>query len=343
MAASSEIGIGIVGFGFMGRTHLAAYESARTAGWRCRIAGVCDVPGRVCSTAKAGNLATGAESLERAALPEAVDFDALLADEDVQLVSVCTPTDTHVELALRALDAGKHVLVEKPVALSSADVQRLADAAERAGTFCLPAMCMRFWPGWSWLRERIDRGTFGAVDSAAFRRLGGRPGWSPEFYGDPARSGGALFDLHVHDADFVRHCFGDPAAVSSAGTHAHVTTLYRYPAGPSRVVAEGAWERAGGLPFLMYYRVAFEEATVEFDLTRTPHVLVARAGATEPVELEPLTAYEQQARHMLALIDGQIHAPRVTMSEAVAVMRLLEAERQSMQTSQPVGLGAHAG
>jgi predicted dehydrogenase len=118
-------------------------------------------------------------------------------------VSICTPTDSHIELAMTALAAGRHVLVEKPVALRSAEVARLAQAAAPAGRVCMPAMCMRFWPGWEWLKERIEAGEFGRVRSATFQRVGAPPDWSA-FYGDYARSGGPLHDLHIHDADFIR-------------------------------------------------------------------------------------------------------------------------------------------
>jgi len=125
----------------------------------------------------------------------------LLADEAVDLVSICTHTDTHVDLAIAALRAGKHVLVEKPVALRAADARRLVDVAAGANTLCMPAMCVRFWPEWAWLKQRIDDQAYGPVRSAVFQRLGGTPPWAQEFYGDVARSGGALVDLHVHDAD----------------------------------------------------------------------------------------------------------------------------------------------
>ena len=138
------------------------------------------------------------------------------------------------------------------------------DAAE-AETLCMPAMCVRFWPGWSWLRERVVDGSLGAVRSAVFRRLGTRPGWA-KFYADVERSGGALFDLHVHDTDFVQWCFGTPASLSSTGSLDHLTTLYRYPGGPPHVVVEGGWDHAPGFPFQMRYTVIFEHATADFDL-----------------------------------------------------------------------------
>jgi predicted dehydrogenase len=208
-------------------------------------------------------------------------------------------------------------------------VQRLAEVAARSQGLCMPAMCMRFWPGWDWLREHVRRGTFGAVRSAVFARLGTRPQWN-RFYADPGLSGGALFDLHVHDADFVRWCFGEPAEVRSTGTLDHVTTLYRYPGGPAHVVAEGGWDHTPGFAFRMRYVVAFEHATAEFDLAREPRLVLSRGGASEAIALPGHTGYDGEVRHLLAMIARGERSLAATVDEAVGLTRMLERERASL-------------
>jgi len=336
-----EIGVGIVGLGYMGRTHLESYRSAARAGFPNRVVALCDR-----ELAQVGGKAFQLGNMERrSANPFAglarvaihSDATALFADESIELVSLCTPTDTHVALALAALAAGKHVLVEKPVALRAQDVARLAAAAKRAKRLCMPAMCMRFWPGWSWLKERIDERAFGRVRSAVFRRLGSPPAWSRGFYGNAAKSGGALFDLHVHDADFVRHCFGAPAAVVSTGSLDHVTTLYRHPSGPEHVVAEGGWNHTSGFPFFMGFTVVFERATAEFALGRAPLLTLARNGEVSAVPLDEGTGYDGEIRHALAVVAGCARL-RATIDEAVGLVRMLEAERKSLASGRPVRL-----
>jgi predicted dehydrogenase len=333
--------VGIVGLGYMGRTHLAAYRAADGAGFPNRVVALCDS-----ELASVGGKAFQLGNLEeRGANPlagvasVAIHSEAaeLFADESIRLVSLCTPTDTHVPLALAALAAGKHLLVEKPVALRARDVSRLAAAARKARRLCMPAMCMRFWPGWSWLKEAIDTRRFGPVKSAVFRRLGSPPAWSRGFYGDPARSGGALFDLHVHDADFVRHCFGPPASVVSTGSLDHVTTLYRYRSGPGHVVAEGGWDHASGFPFFMGFTVVFERATAEFALGREHPLTLARDGHARALPLEEGTGYDGEIRHALAVVAGRAR-PRANIGEAVGLVRMLEAEAKSLATGRPVGL-----
>jgi predicted dehydrogenase len=331
----------VIGLGFMGRTHVAAYESARGAGYPCRLVAVCDhhAARRSGQIDVAGNIATRATGalFEPADVRGYAETEKLLADPDVRLVSICTPTDTHVQLAIAALQAGKHVLVEKPLALHSADAQRVVQAAAEASTLCMPAMCMRFWPGWPWLKDAIERGRFGPVRSAVFRRVGSPPTWSA-FYANVQRSGGALVDLHVHDVDFIHWCFGDPLAVLSSGDVNHITTLYRYERGPLlSVEAEGGW--IAGQQFRMHYRVGFEYATAEFEWGRQhPLLLTREGGQPEPIPLELLSAYDLEIRYMLDMIARGERDLRATVADAEAAARLLEAEHQSLLTDRPVRL-----
>lgn len=343
MTSRRALGVGIVGLGFMGRTHLAAYRAANAAGHANRLVAVCDSDAqrRQGIAAAAGNLKTGAD-VERMFDPTQVrayaNAEELFADREVELVSICTQTPTHVELALAALAAGKHVLLEKPVALTSADAERLTRAAAMSKGLCMPAMCIRFWPAWSWVKRAIDERRYGAVRSAVFRRLGTAPQWAPGFYGDPKQSGGALFDLHVHDADFVRFCFGEAQSVTSAGSLEHVTTLYRFANGPAHVVAEGGWDHTPGFAFKMAYTVVFERATADYEFGRANELLLAQNGKSEPVALEALNGYDGEVRHLLAAIESGSRELDATMNDALAHTKMLEAERKSIETRATVAL-----
>jgi predicted dehydrogenase len=329
-----SIGVGVIGLGFMGRTHLAAYALAGRAGYDNHVVAVADrdAARRLGEAATIGNLAKDFDGplFDRDATRSYDDPHDLLADPAVELVSICTHTDTHVDLAIAALEAGKHVLVEKPVALAAADVDRLRRVAARSSTLCMPAMCMRFWPAWAWLAARVADGSYGAVRSAAFRRLGTRPRWGEGFYADLERSGGALVDLHIHDADFVLHLFGKPASVTAAGDLEHLTALYRYPQGPRHVSAEGGWDHSPGFPFAMRYTVVFERATADFDIGRRPQLLLHRDGGTELVELEEIDGYDGEVRHLLDAIATGRRELAATLDDAYELTRLLEAERAAL-------------
>jgi predicted dehydrogenase len=331
LSPAREVRVGVIGLGFMGRVHLAAYDAARAEGWPCRVVSLCD--------RKVARLAAAAER-DGEAVETTTDPATFLARRDLDLVSICTRTDSHVDLAIAALEAGKHVLVEKPVGLTADAVAHLALAASHAGTRCVPAHCMRFWPGWDTLHEAVRSGIHGRVLSATFQRLSSPPAWSPEFYADPAASGGALVDLHVHDADFVRWCFGDPVEVWSTGSLDHVTTLYRFPrGGPEHVFAEGGWNHSPGFGFRMRFVVVFERATLDFEFSRDPRLVLHQEGRAEPVALEPHAGYDGEVRHVIDLITGQAEKPIVTIEDALGVACLLDAERESLATGAPVVVG----
>jgi predicted dehydrogenase len=325
-AAAQSLGIGIIGFGFMGRTHAVGYRAASAAGLPVALRAVTGPP--------------GVETPEGAL--RLADAAAILVREDIGAVSICTYTDSHVELGLAALAAGKHVLVEKPVALRSVEVARLARAARDSGLICMPAMCMRFWPGWPWLRERVAAGSFGAVRSAEFSRLSSRPGWGAGFYSSPERSGSALFDLHIHDVDFVRWCFGHPASITAAGSVEDVRASYGY-AGPERIEVRGAWLPDPATRFSMRYAVRFDQAEVRFDRADPAPLSVRRGGTREEVLLPAGSAYDAEVRHFVELVLGRETGPVATLEEAQAVTGILETEARCLAGSGSVAPPSHPG
>ncbi|MGE4602603.1 MAG: Gfo/Idh/MocA family oxidoreductase [Planctomycetota bacterium] len=336
----SEIGIGIIGFGFMGRTHLAAYLRASESGISCGVREVFSLDDP--SSASGGNVDTGASTgldLLASEIRFSKEVDTLLACDDIDLVSICTPTDTHVDLAIKALEAGKHVLLEKPVALSCSEVERLQQAHDGSGLLCMPAMCMRFWPGWSWLRATVQDGSLGAVTSASFQRIGASPTWSQDFYLDEQRSGGALTDLHVHDADFIVATFGMPAEVSTCGTRSQLVTQYRYPDGPATVMAEAAWYPDQGYPFQVRYHVGFEDSVADSDLSRQQAPLILyRGGEAQEISIPDINGYEAEVRHILQSVQRNESSIQPDLAEAVRVTRLLEAEARSLDEGRSISL-----
>jgi len=328
------IGVGVIGLGFMGGTHVQAYRAAHAAGFANRLVAVCDADPqrRAGHGGAAGNIATGSDErlFDPADVAATDDPAELLANPAVELVSICTPTDSHVELALRALEAKKHVLVEKPVAVSSRAIEELAAAARAASTLCMPAHCIRFWPAWRYAHDAIRAKTYGATRSAVFRRLASMPSWSADFYADPERSGGALFDLHIHDTDFIRATFGEPERVQSTGDPHHVTTLYHFPDGPPHVVAEGGWDHTPGWPFEMTFTIVCERATLDFRIGREPELLLIQDGEARPVELSATTGWDEEIRALLAAIRDGASAPPLTVDDALGTARLLEAERANL-------------
>ncbi len=335
------IGVGVIGLGFIGARHVRAFAAADAAGLANTLVAVCDAdPARRAGLETGeGNLgpsARGAPLFDARAVAGHERAEALIADPGVDLVCICTWTDSHVPLALAALEAGKHVLVEKPVALRPDEAARLAAAAAaRPAQVCMPALCMRFWPGWDWLAQAVRDGRHGAVRAATFRRLSPAPRWGRTFYDDEARSGGALFDLHVHDADFVRACFGGTRLAAATGSVRHVLAEYRCERVAGRVLAEGGWLDAPDAEFSMSYTVEFDELVAHWSFGSEPRLTLRRPGATEVVPLAPLTGYDGEVRALLGALHGRPPAPgapdpRAMIGEMVGLTELLCAEREAL-------------
>jgi 1,5-anhydro-D-fructose reductase (1,5-anhydro-D-mannitol-forming) len=328
---NEPVRVGIIGFGFMGRTHAGAYLNAARDGVPCSLVKVADrtLESLDATEPTVGNLDTGDDAVDLSGVALCADAQELIEDPGIDLLSICTHTDTHVDLAIRALGAGKHVLVEKPIAIEPADVQRLADAARASDMVCMPAMCMRFWPAWVKMHEMIDSQQFGLVRSAEFHRLGSRPTWAADFYADEARSGGALYDLHIHDTDFIVYCFGHPNAVTTSGDGLHLSTIYHYDKGPVHVLAQGAWDHQPSVGFRMRCTIVCEHATIDFDVSRDNQLIVHQGDDSETIDVGELSGYDGEVRSILRRISGS-EASATSMDDAAIVARVLDCERESM-------------
>jgi predicted dehydrogenase len=333
--------IGIVGLGFMGRMHYDTYAKIPEA----RVVAVCDSdPRRAAGDLSGGwgNIA-GAQTqrLPMDRIKGYTDVDQMLANPDVQVVDVCLPTPAHLEIVTKALAAGKHVLCEKPMALSADEGRKIADAANAAKGFFMPCMCMRFWAEWEWLRKTVESGKYGKVRSAVFRRLGVVPqGW----FRNGKLSGGAIVDLHVHDVDFIYSLFGNPATVYASGYTGptgeldHVVAQYRYdtvPGAGALVSAEGGWAQADGFGFRMQYVVNFEQATADFDIGRKPTLVVYKDGKTTTVETSGRDGYVGELTYFLECVRAGRKPAMVTGDDAVAGLKIVEAEKRSIASGMP--------
>lgn len=256
----------VLGLGFMGSTHLKALRGIPGA----TLAAVFSNDEKQLSgdlTGVQGNIGGPGEMMDFSNIGRYRDLDALLADRTVDAVDICLPTDFHEAVALAALRAGKHVLVEKPMALDGTAADRILAEAEKSGRLLMTAHVLRFLPQYVALREAIRGGRHGRVRFAEFRRRCAAPDWGG-WLNQPAKSGGGTFDLLIHDVDMCIHLFGVPEAVSatgyvdpSAGLDGIQAWLY-YADGPS-VLVSGGW-MGKGLPFSMEFAVAMDGGTMDF-------------------------------------------------------------------------------
>jgi predicted dehydrogenase len=337
---SRKVNVAVAGLGFMGVTHLRAYLALAAA----RVVAVCDLtrlpvggvlPGVAGNVKKTGDVDLGRDVKVFRKLEE------VLADPLVDVVDLCTPTPLHAGQAIAALRAGKHVLCEKPLARTAAEAREILKVAESSPGFLMPAFCMRFWPGWSWLKQIIAQGIYGKMLAARFSRLSERPAWSGQRAG--ADRGGALYDLHIHDTDYAQFLCGRPAAVFStgvtdaAGSIEHVVTQYIYGGGPV-ISAEASWLQAAG--FNMAFTIHCQRATLEFDFARSPNtVQITEPGRpARSLHCDQPDGYAAEIRYFVECVAGGRRPSIVTARDGVTALEICEAEEKSLRTGLVVKL-----
>jgi predicted dehydrogenase len=279
------------------------------------------------------------------------DVKELLADPKVELVDLCVPNDEHAALAIRALDAGKHVLVEKPIALNTADADAMVAAAKANGKLLMVAHVLPFFPEFAYAAEAVRSGRYGKLQAANLKRVIAKPDWS-QGIGDADRSGGPAIDLHIHDTHYVGLVCGVPRAVQSRGVVdgnavVHLSTQYLYDDPQLTVSAiSGALSQAGR-PFAHSYEFYLEKATIAFEFAvlggeghvATPVSLILPDGTVERPDLgsgDPIDAFASELAVAIAAVESGTPAPQLSGELARQALRLCHAEVESVKSGQAV-------
>jgi len=138
------------------------------------------------------------------------DYKEILKDDSIDAVSIATPTFTHTQIVCDALAAGKHVLCEKPPALTAAEVQQCVDAANKAGKVLMYGLVLHFAEYTKYLKEMVDNGLFGKIYAAEATRKSRCTGISGWFVDKKRSGGGMLMDAAIHEIDLVMYLMGYP-------------------------------------------------------------------------------------------------------------------------------------
>jgi predicted dehydrogenase len=299
--------IGIAGVGFMGMIHFLAakrLKNAAVTAIHTRDRKKLDGDWRSIR----GNFGPPGELMDLTALHRHARFEDLLADPDVDLVDICTPTSQHEAMTLAAVKAGKHVLVEKPIALEAAAADRMVAAAKSAGKLLMVGQVLPFFPEFAFLAAAVKSGLYGPFLGGQFKRVISRPDWSAAI-GDSAQTGGPAIDLHIHDTHFIRLICGMPRQVIATGrvegdAVAHINALYLFgPGGPTVACASGALAQKGR-EFVHGFEVYFEKATLVFESGAKPLSLLPTDGGSQQPPLgdgDPVAAF---AAELQAVVDG---------------------------------------
>jgi predicted dehydrogenase len=317
------IRVGVIGLGFMGGVHLRNWQALDGAA----VVAACD-PKPVAGTAKQGNIDAGAEVLDFGGVELYTAVADMLGAQELDAVSIALPSHLHKAVSIQCLEAGLHVLCEKPMALNLEDCDAMIAAAKRTGKRLMIAHCIRFWPAYAWVKSAVESGKYGKVTAADFSRLTYAPAWDGgSWLSDTAKSGGIALDLHVHDLDFIQYLFGAPKGIRSlfAGAR-HVQTWVDY--GDERAVsATASWLMPESFGFKMAFRVVFERAAVVYDGAEL--AVYPSKGEAFVAKLEAGDGYKGEIEYFASLISGKNNGEAITPEQARESVRMaLEAAKQ---------------
>ncbi len=345
------VGIGLVGIGFMGMTHYLAAKRitggqvvALCSGNKSRLAGDW--------TGIQGNFGPRGTQMDLSSHSRYESYEEFLADPKIDLVDLCVPNDAHASLAIRAFEAGKHVLVEKPIALTLAEADRMLSAAQANGRFLMVAHVLQFFPEFAYLLEAVHSGRFGKLRAAHFTRVISKPDWSSAI-ADSDKSGGPAIDLHIHDTHFVTLLCGVPSAVHSCGTLRgevvdYLTTQYLFDAPDSPAISAVAGTPVmKSRPFAHGFEVYLEKATISLGIADVPQagpvsplVVYEDSGSFHP-ELgtgDPISAFSEELQAAVTSITTNREHRGLTGKLARAALAMSLMEVQSVREGRAIRL-----
>jgi myo-inositol 2-dehydrogenase/D-chiro-inositol 1-dehydrogenase len=319
--------VGIIGTGTMGDVHAAAWRAVGA-----QLAGC-----------NASNPAHSAAFAQRYGIRAFADYGELV--DNVDIVDVCTPTSLHNPMVVAAAEAGKHVICEKPIALTLEDAQAMIEACRHVRLFV--GMVLRFFPQYRAARDLVVTGQIGKPAVLRLKRVSYVPQRPREdWFFDDARSGGMVVDLMIHDFDYVRWLTGEVERVyalksqSSEGAAQYVQASLRLRSGAIALV-EGGWAYPPGV-----FRTAFDlsgtDGLIEWssDQPSPVHTFVPpkpddTASVGLPVSGLSEDPFAVEIRHAYECIQSGA-AFEVTAEDALEALRISLAVKESLETGKPV-------
>lgn len=337
----------IAGVGFMGWIHYLAYQRSKLA----QLHGFCSRnPAKRSGdwTSIKGNFGPPGDHISVEELTVYETLDEILADPEVDLVDICLPPSMHVDAACRALEAGKHVLCEKPLGLNTQDCDQILKTAEKSQRHVLVAQVLPYMGEFQYAYDAANSGRFGKPLRAFFKRVISPPDWIPNFY-DADEVGGPLIDLHVHDAHFVRLLFGMPkrvmcSAAKEQGLVKYCNALMEFEETGLTVGTASGVSDQSSRPFCHGFEIQFEKSVMQFELAALtdgvdvmPFKVLGQDGKTERPELadgDEITAFAAEIDDAAKSIASGIQEPRLAGNIARDAIHICQCLQESADSGQ---------
>jgi predicted dehydrogenase len=328
------VSVAILGAGFMGSAHAANYRA---------------LEGRVRVKAVASRtLERAARVAETVGAEATTDLDAAIRDPEVDAVDICLPTPLHRAAAERAFAAGKHVFLEKPIALSSEDADAIIRAAKQSGRLFMVGLVLRFWPEYAELQRLVAARQLGQPLAVNTHRLSPPADWN-DWMMDASQSGGVAVDLAIHDFDQLNWLLGEPRRVfARASRPGHVVASVEYDGAEG--VAEASMLMPKSYPFSSNIRVLCEGGVAEYGFSAGPAEDGGNIGASDaprglrlyPAGGEPTSVAVESAdpwgpeiAYFVECVDQGREPERGTGEQAKKALLVALAANRSVETGRP--------
>jgi myo-inositol 2-dehydrogenase / D-chiro-inositol 1-dehydrogenase len=323
--------VGIVGAGTMATIH--------TAGWKSTDAELVGIMSK--------NKTAALELSQKYTTKVFDTYEDLL--NQVDIIDICVPTDFHKNMVLQAANAGKHIICEKPIALSVEDGKDMIEACNKANIRLFIAMVVRFFPQYRAAQQAVASGQVGNIGVMRFKRVSYQPTGDEGWFTDEVRSGGMLVDLMIHDFDYARWLGGEVKRVfaksvrsqDSAAPGDYALVTLGFDNGQTALV-EGGWAYPPGV-FRTSIDIAGSDGVIEWRsddaVTIQPFLKpkgetgVARVGVPSSILAED--PYTTEIKHAYDCVKN--NKPfLVTAEDGLEALRIALAAKESLRTGQAV-------
>lgn len=329
--------VALVGLGFIGKAHLKAYQSIEN----CRVTAICT--------------RNKVKDEEVTGLFDGIfvsDYDDLLRREDIDIIDICLPTFLHEAYILKAASAGKHIICEKPLTLSLESARRILKEVHDHGVRLFVGHLLRFWPEYQAIKAYSQSEQLKEIEIVHAQRLGQVPKWS-DWFQLPEKSGGALFDLHIHDIDFAAYLLGEAESVYAVGSknkygawdHIMTTILFK---NKSKAFVEASHRMPKGYPFTMVFRAQAIQGTLEYQAAAGENIeqmndsnqrfFYYNHQTKSPINIVNGDAFQNELAYFVHCMETNQENNVIPLADVVYTMKLLKAIESSLETNQVVWL-----
>ncbi|MEF3302106.1 Gfo/Idh/MocA family protein [Paenibacillus sp. GYB003] len=271
-------------------------------------------------------------------------YDELLATKQLELVIITLPTYLHKAYTIRAAAYGKHIICEKPIALNPKDAEEMLHACDRAGVRLFVGHVLRFFPEYMHARKQITEGAIGTIGIVRAKRASLHPP-ANSWFADSGKSGGVIFDLMIHEIDFIRSLLGEVRSVYAAGKRAagfeYAAVTMRFENG-AIANAEAVW----GHPASFHSKLDIfgTDGVLRCDSQSSRPLVLHRSDSGSAAEAEGVVLPEAPSRqdpfaleieHFIDCIRNR-KEPVVTAADACEAVAVARMASESIETGKPV-------